>query len=265
MAGLRLCGDTRVTRGNLPTKSYLPEFMLIFPGVPITDMPTVLSKLISPGDGRKSRLRDAQDNLVPLSRLIRNGPRSAATAILVRFTGHRPTQPWISYDAIDVLARILTKKSRVLEYGSGVSTVWYAHHAAEVVAVEDDAAWADFNRQAFAGRGVSNVRLVTASDREEYVFAKGLARPQGDKFDLVIIDGRYRDGCAENALRVVRPGGWVYLDNSDVTQFNDLDGNVAKARSTIVDAARAMGRTEQYFVDFSPACLHPTGGTLVQL
>lgn len=228
-------------------------------------MLNALGKLLMPGDGRISRLRDAQNNLVPISRLIRNGPRAVGTTVLVRALGRRPTQPWISYDAIKVIKGLLNSKSRVLEYGSGMSTVWYARHSRSVISVEDDPYWAEFNQRSLARCGLQNGRIVAATDKSTYVSAGGSADAGGQRFDFIVIDGRYRDSCAERALEVIEPGGWIYLDNSDVIAFNDLDGDVGRAKDLIVQAAQSRGGTQQYFVDFSPGCLHPTGGTLVQL
>lgn len=225
-----------------------------------------LSKLIKPGDGRKSRLHDAQNHRVSIFRLIRNGRRAVATALLVKFANKRPTQPWISCDAIEMLELLLTSSSRVLEYGSGMSTVWYASHSQSVISVEDDASWAEFQRRSFAERRIDNAELVVATERDEYVSAGGRAAPaSGDKFDLIMIDGRFRDACAERALELVAPGGSVYLDNSDVTRFNELDGDVGRDKRLLVDAAEKSGGKAIDFVDLSPGCLHPTGGTRVRL
>lgn len=213
---------------------------------------SIFSRLIAPGDGRKTRLRNARDIPVSMSRLLRNGPRAAASFLRFKLTGGRPKLPWISYDGIVALDTFLRPDMAVLEYGSGMSTLWFAERVASVVSVDDSAEWIDFQRQGMVKRGIANVTLVHASTKEAYI------RPAGGPFDFILIDGRYRDACAEQALQLLKPGGAIYLDNSDVTRFNDLDGNLDDARDILTSRAKST----ETFVDFVPTVLWVSTGKL---
>lgn len=221
----------------------------------------MFAKLLKPGDGRSGRWRNARDEPVTGSRVLRNFPRAVGTFLLSRGLGYRPTQPWIGYDAIARLNELLRPDMRALEYGSGMSTMWFARRVKDITAVEDSAEWAGFQRKQLARKNYHNVEIIDASTKDAYVRppAAGLAPAA---FDFIMIDGRWRDACAEAAIEVVKPGGLVYLDNSDVTQFNSLDGNVQRARDLLEAAALGRGGKVEHFLDFAPGLLFATSGHL---
>jgi predicted O-methyltransferase YrrM len=214
----------------------------------------MLAKLIRPGDGRKSRLRNARDVPVGVGRIIRNGPRALISAARLKVTGTRPQVPWICYDAIAELDRLLKPEMHVLEFGSGMSTLWFAERVASVISVDDSAEWIAFQEQGIRDRGISNVTLVHAGSKAAYT------RPADGPFDFILIDGLYRDTCAKEALSLIKPGGLVYLDNSDVRVFNEQDGNLDDARDLLTDNAWST----KAFVDFVPTILFVSTGHLFQ-
>jgi predicted O-methyltransferase YrrM len=126
---------------------------------------------------------------------------------------------------------------RVFEWGSGGSTIFFSRRAAEVIAVENDGAWAEKVRAACAERGLTNTTIVfhagkpepggDATDPEQ--FASASAHHHGEifrdyarhienfpdaHFDVVVVDGRARPGCLRLAMPKVKPGGLLLLDNS---------------------------------------------------
>jgi hypothetical protein len=162
--------------------------------------------------------------------------------------------PWFTYPAIRFLQRLVRPDWRVLEYGSGNSTRWWAKRVVQVVAVEHDPAWAAALRRDMP----ANARLVerVMDDlvppdcdtvlREQYFRsgcfglptpdptrnyraglldgaylaygAVGLEYPAG-YFDVVVVDGMARALTAWVAARQVAPGGLVVFDNSDRNDY----------------------------------------------
>ena len=55
-----------------------------------------------------------------------------------------------------------------------------------------------------------------------------------ESFDFALVDGYRRDVAVSTAIRKVRPGGFVYLDNSDVP-----DAEHSSARSILLGAAKS--------------------------
>lgn len=116
---------------------------------------------------------------------------------------------WITYPAIAYLSALDWNGRRVLEWGAGNSTLWWAARGADVFAVEHDPAWAAALQPRLAAW--PRVRLHRATGPADYLEAPRQAAP----FDLAVIDGEDRLGCAQAALALVRPGGAILLDNSE--------------------------------------------------
>src|SRR5262245_52249641 len=68
-------------------------------------------------------------------------------------------RPWMTFASIAFLDGALRPDMRVFEWGSGGSTLFFSKRAKEVIAVEDDAEWAENVRRVCAERGYKNVTL----------------------------------------------------------------------------------------------------------
>ena len=196
-----------------------------------------------------TRLHSQQGDSVSLSRLCRNGSRAAVTGLARVLLGRRPELPWISYDAQPVLARHLAPRSQVLEFGSGMSTLWYARHAGSVFSLEDDPAW--FGQVAKSLPANAEVRLATTL-RDYLTFPERA-------YDLVMVDGvpDWRPDCVEAALPFLAPGGIFYLDNSDWP-------HAAESVRMIMAYARTHGCETRRFVDFAPTQMFVQEGLLMR-
>jgi hypothetical protein len=123
--------------------------------------------------------------------------------------------------AVERLDELMRPTWWVLEFGSGTSTAWYAERAARVVSLEDDPVWLEEVRRRTSRLGPNrcDLRLVALSD---FPAVTGEFTPA--TFDLVIIDGNEGEGvtrgdCAAAARPLVKPGGFVVVDDSDVREF----------------------------------------------
>jgi hypothetical protein len=215
----------------------------------------ILRRLLAGGPSRKSRLHDERGQLVPLGRLLRNGPRALGTGIVRLLLDKRPDLPWISYDAQRVIAGFLMPDSKVLEFGSGMSTIWYARHAGHVWAFEHFKPWYDIVAAQIRQQG--NVDYHLATTEEAYCQSS----PDQD-YDLIMIDGRWREVCARYALEHLAPGGMIYLDNSD-KYIGDETGDVPLAQQILLDFAREKGLPVREFTDFAPTQLFVQRGLMV--
>lgn len=205
---------------------------------------------------RVSRLHDMRGNRVSW-REIAALPATLAEATAREVFGHRPELPWIPPAARRALARLLTRQSRVLEYGSGMSTLWLARRAAEVISVDHDREWAARVGGLARDRKLDNVSLHWLLDQSEYVNPPGSER---HKFDLVIVDGIARPECAAAALDYAKPAGAIYLDNTD---FGSQWQWYLDAEAVLLRAARERGGKVQYFTGFPPATFVASQSMLV--
>jgi len=213
----------------------------------------VARKIWSGGPGRRSRLHDLKGNRARTYACVVNLPRAIVTGLARLLINYRPPQPWISYSAIQLLARHLGPKSRVLEFGSGMSTIWYAQRAGEVFAVENNAEW--FAHIENSLKTKKNVQMAFEGSREGYV---NFGRSILGEFDLIIVDGSYRDLCVSRSIDLLREGGIIYLDNCD-----RLDSDMREAEKICLEFANADGADVRYFTDFAPTQMFAQQGLMV--
>jgi SAM-dependent methyltransferase len=221
----------------------------------------MLDKLIRGNRTSGHRLRDEKGNRVSLRRALFNGPYCIGTGLLRIATGVLPKRPWISCDAIRILRRHLSKQSRVLEFGSGMSTIWYASHAGQVFSVEDNPEWYAKVSAMLTANRKANVAYRLTTDEQEYAT---FCADDPDGFDLVMVDGTWRSRCMENAVKLVRPGGILYLDNAD-KHSTAAGGDTRGAEQLALEFAKANGAEVTYLTDFAPAQLFVQQGMCVRL
>lgn len=122
--------------------------------------------------------------------------------------------PWITYPAIDFLARRIRPEMTVFEYGSGGSTLWWASKVRKVVSCEHDARW----HQKIRMTCPDNVELHHIPLEYGGDYSKKILQFE-NAFDLVIVDGRDRVNCAINAMKALKPDGVIVWDNSERTAY----------------------------------------------
>lgn len=233
-------------------------------------MTTPWRKLIAGSDRTVSRLHDKSGRRIALGRLVRNGPRALLSGAARLAFGRLPPRPWISYDATRVIAGRLGPASRVLEFGSGMSTAWFADRVASVVSIEHDPSWHDIVQVQLARAGRGNVRLRLAKDPVDYTTIP--ADEADGEFDFILVDGSWRDRCTATAIALVRPGGAIYVDNVDrgVNRVRNLQAAGDGIRRTpiarrLLAFAAQRGATVTFFTDFAPGQLFVQTGMLVLL
>jgi predicted O-methyltransferase YrrM len=138
----------------------------------------------------------------------------------------------------------------VLEFGSGLSTIWLGRRVKRVFSVESDDDWYRRVGALLVLKNLTNVRLEHRSTHcDDYTRA-----PDGT-FDFALIDGACRSDCVPVCLAVVRSGGYIYLDNTD--KRGDL--RIAEAR--LLEAAA----WHRHYTDFGPGLAAAIQGLLVRL
>lgn len=146
--------------------------------------------------------------------------------------------PRFVYEAFDWLESYLRPEMRVFEWGSGCSTIYFAHRAGKVVSVEHDPAWYSAVAEALLQHNLRNVTLVlcepdkASPDGEMYRsideryaglqflhYAQAIDSCPDNSLDLVSVDGRARPACIMHAVAKLRPGGFLLLDNSERERY----------------------------------------------
>ncbi len=221
----------------------------------------LIKHLISGSDFRKTRLHDEKGNLVSLKNFLLHSPLAISTGLIRLIFDYRPTQPWIAYTSIKILSKHLNPQSRVLEFGSGMSTLWYAMHAGRVYSVEDNKLWFDKINHIIKEKKLNNITYMYTHDHYEYCT---FCNSDTEGFDLIMIDGKYRSMCIENVFKLVRPGGIIYLDNSDKDSAGN-GGDMRKAESLLRSFSQQRKAKLFEITDFAPTQLFVQQGLLVQV
>jgi predicted O-methyltransferase YrrM len=105
----------------------------------------------------------------------------------------------------------MTGAERVLEFGSGRSTLWFAHNAAQVVSIEHNPQWVERVRHTLRKRGLLERVEIRLASAEQVELAAGDLT--GGSVDVVLIDGVRRAECLRAALSALKSGGLLLIDN----------------------------------------------------
>lgn len=109
------------------------------------------------------------------------------------------TYPWYTEECLKWLKTIDVSKWRIFEYGAGISTFWWKFNAKSVHSVDSNHEWA------------ANVGAMFTIDPEVYV--RSIEKCEPGPFDIIVIDGTWRDECTQFALDNIREGGYIIADN----------------------------------------------------
>lgn len=153
--------------------------------------------------------------------------------------------PWITFDAIKYLQKVLTPKSIVFEFGGGGSTLFFLKNQAAVYTVEHNADW--FKKLEAIVRDKKYTKWLgffIEGEKEQIIINPDSSNPlhygtedefyksfnfknysskisefNDDFFDIVLVDGRARPSCIHHSLDKIKQNGILVLDNSDRTYY----------------------------------------------
>jgi len=220
-------------------------------GVLADRLEAVSSRLIRGDSRKKTRLHDFAGNLVPPAAFA-SLPRCVLSTLLLKTLGVQSRQPWISYRAIRRLGRLVRPSWRVLEFGSGASSRWFASRCSFLVTLESDPEWFSVVTSTLADFENVDLRFVAPP------YAPALA-DLDPTFDFALVDGLARDKAMKVALEKVKPGGYIYLDNADVQ-----DAEHQAALGHLLAAADDRQPAER-FLDFAPCRISVSQGVLARI
>lgn len=132
-----------------------------------------------------------------------------------------PDDPWLTPTAIDIVAEWLRPDDRGVEWGSGRSTLWLAPRVGHLTSIEHNAAWHAQVKIRLAEGGHDHVDHhhaevpQTNSPHADHGYIQIAAALPDASLDFALVDGVLRDHCAELALRLLRPGALLIIDNAN--------------------------------------------------
>jgi len=127
---------------------------------------------------------------------------------LTSVLGDGQSIPMMSYSLVEYLLGLDLSSFDLLELGGGRSTPFWAGRAKSVLTFETSAEW----MKLLQSRHLPNLeaKLSTADTLANDMIELGR------RFDVIVIDSAAnRFHLAKNAIEILRPGGFIVLDNSD--------------------------------------------------
>lgn len=121
--------------------------------------------------------------------------------------------PWYTKPFLDILTTWDLKGKRVFEYGLGASTLWWEAKGAKVFGVDSNREWFEAVWNASAVRWpVNRAAIYHIEDKDFYISFPA----QVGQWDIIVVDGDWRDECAQAAYRHLKTqwkGGILIIDN----------------------------------------------------
>lgn len=118
--------------------------------------------------------------------------------------------PWVTYPFISFIKERLKQSQLLFEFGSGNSTLFYSSLVKSVVSVEHDFSW----YESVKSKLPENVQLIYQELERGGAYSQK-AKLTGEKFDIIIVDGRDRVNCCLNSTESLSSQGVIVLDDSE--------------------------------------------------
>lgn len=127
-----------------------------------------------------------------------------------------PRLPWLTRDSIRIIESLILKTDNMIEFGSGRSTLWFSKRVNKLTSIETDKNWyAKVSNQIIFS---SQFELNLLESQDE--FLNKINSFTDHTVDIVLIDGAYRDLCANAILNKIKDGGIIIIDNANWFLFN---------------------------------------------
>lgn len=115
--------------------------------------------------------------------------------------------PWLVESFLDELKTWDLKNKKLFEYGLGSGSVWWSNKCKEYYGVDNNYEWFEAVKKNI--KRSNSVAINVRYDKNTYVEYIHFNAP----YDIIIIDGIYREECVPVALECLKKGGCLIYDN----------------------------------------------------
>jgi len=115
--------------------------------------------------------------------------------------------PWWSYSSIQFLEPRIKKDFKVLEFGSGNSSIFFAQKVDKIISIESKKDW----YENLKSKKIPNLTL--------YYHPTEKVPETDEKFDIIIIDGKFRKEATGVAPQFLKPKGVIIFDDTERAVF----------------------------------------------
>jgi predicted O-methyltransferase YrrM len=151
----------------------------------------------------------------------------------------------------EIIKKYLNKDTLMFEWGSGYSTIHFAKICRFVFSVESDPFWLSIVNMVSSILNIDNIGVVGSffpphgqgPENTTYPYAiKDISQANGIKsFDVILVDGRMRERCLENALPFLHDDSVVIVDDYD---RDHPEGILEKYSKIVKDNFKIIERTD---------------------
>jgi len=144
------------------------------------------------------------------------------------------TKPWLHPDIITFLDENINIDTKILEFGSGNSTVYFSKLTNNLYSVEHDIVWYNKIKKQLNNNVeyiLSKVNYVSQPSKDKMFYNCNTIEEllkiniPDEYFDIIIIDGIHRVNCANASLNKLKKGGILILDDSNRIENPASDGS----------------------------------------
>lgn len=121
--------------------------------------------------------------------------------------------PWYTRSALDVLESVDMSNKMVWEYGLGLSTCWYAKNAQVVCGIDSDYNWLRDVEHTLSHYNLSHKKMLMYENVNKEFYVNCIDNVAPDSFDIIVVDGEYRNECTIKAIQKAKDGCLIILDN----------------------------------------------------
>lgn len=143
------------------------------------------------------------------------------------------TMPWYTIGCLEWLIEIDLSNFSVFEYGCGLSSIWWKNRCKYWDGVDSNSNWSNGGR--------------VIQEQEPYIKAC-----IGNRYDIIVIDGIFRDECTEHALKSIKNNGYIIIDNWE-QETTDTSGDYWNKTKKLLEKYEQRIYKEPTHVDWKTA------------
>jgi len=154
-------------------------------------------------------------------------------------------KPWIHEKVISILEEKITKNTKILEFGSGYSTIFFDIRSDYVISIEHNKLWYEkilnllqFNKNTYILKEINyiskqpiNNKLYNSDTLEELIGYN----IDYESLDIIIVDGIDRVNCVNDSYLKLKKGGLLILDDSNRIDNPDTDGSYKPIENLLIN------------------------------
>ena len=129
--------------------------------------------------------------------------------------------PWLTKEAINFLEQVIKCRPdlKILEFGSGGSTIWFAQRTQFLVSIEHNPQWYEKVKKEVLELGFKlvDLRLI------EHDYYNVCDEFPDQYFDFILVDGRHRKKCISKGIRILKSGGILMLDDAQRAWYQSIN------------------------------------------